>query len=359
MSIDGILRQCILCITNTRLSDVQGAQSALPVKAGGLGIRSAFHLAPSAYLSAFSASAQLQALILSLPSVPLSRHEEFAITAWTSLSSVSSPPQPYPAKQKIWDKAVVEVELARLLANPTSRARLLAVSAEHSGDWLNALPVSSCGLRLSDEAVRVAVGLRLGATLCSPHQCPCGSEVDSLGTHGLSCRKSSARIQRHNALNDIIHRALVGAGVPSIKEPPGMLPSDGKRPDGVTQIPWASGRCLVWDVTVADTLAPSYASLSSTSAGKAAERAAANKVQKYSAFSTTYDFQPIALETLGPFDPSASLFLSQLGKRLASATGDPRETSFLFQRLSVTLQRFNSVAFNETFASAFIDADDR
>ena len=253
----------------------------------------------------------------------------------------------------------MEVELARLLANSTSRARLLAVSAEHSGDWLNALPVSSCGLRLSGEAVRVAVGLRLGATLCAPHQCPCGSDVDSLGTHGLSCRKSSARIQRHNALNDIIHRALVRAGVPSIKKPPGMLRSNGKRPDGVTQILWASGRCLVWDVTVEDTLAPSYASLSSTSAGKAAERAAQNKVQKYSAFSLTHDFQPIALETLDPFDPSASLFLSQLGKRQASATGDPRETSFRFQRLFVTLQRFNSVAFNETFASAFIDADDR
>src|SRR6201996_7829045 len=359
MSIDGILRQCVSRITNTGLSDDQWAQAALPVKAGGLGIRSASRLAPSAYLSAFSASAQLQALILALPSVPLSHHEESALAVWTSLSAVSSPPQPFPTKQKIWDKAVVEAESTRLLASQTNRARLLAVSAEHSSDWLNALPVSSCGLRLSDEAIRVAVGLRLGATLCLPHQCPCGSEVDSLGTHGLSCRRSSARIQRHNALNDIIHRALVRAGVPSIKEPPGMLRSDGKRPDGVTQIPWASGRCLVWDVTVADTLAPSYASLSSTSASKAAERAAANKVQKYSAFFPIYDFQPIALETLGPFDSSALLFFSQLGKRLASATGNPRETSFLFQRLSVTLQRFNCIAFSETFSSGFTDADDR
>ena len=114
----------------------------------------------------------------------------------------------------------------------------------------------------------------------------------------------------------------------------------------------------MWDVTVADTLAPSYASFSSTSAGKAAERAASNKVQKYSAFSPTYDFQPIALETLGPFDSSALLFFSQLGKRLASATGDPRET-FLFQRLSVILQSFNCIAFSETFSSCFTDADDR
>ena len=46
------------------------------------------------------------------------------------------------------------------------RARLLAVAAAHSGDWLNAVPISACGLRLNDEAIRVAVGLRLGSENC-------------------------------------------------------------------------------------------------------------------------------------------------------------------------------------------------
>jgi len=34
------------------------------------------------------------------------------------------------------------------------KARLLAVSSPHAGDWLHALPVTAVGLRLSDEAVR-------------------------------------------------------------------------------------------------------------------------------------------------------------------------------------------------------------
>ena len=41
-------------------------------------------------------------------------------------------------------------------------ASFLAATARHSGDWLFALPIASCGLKLDDEAVRVAVGLRLG-----------------------------------------------------------------------------------------------------------------------------------------------------------------------------------------------------
>ena len=50
--------------------------------------------------------------------------------------------------------------------NDYHRARLTAVKAPHSGDWLNALPITSCGLRMEDDAIRVAVGLHLGARLC-------------------------------------------------------------------------------------------------------------------------------------------------------------------------------------------------
>ena len=45
---------------------------------------------------------------------------------------------------------------------------IIAVSAPLSGDWLHALPISSCGLRLDDEAFRVALELHLGVRLCEP-----------------------------------------------------------------------------------------------------------------------------------------------------------------------------------------------
>ena len=49
-----------------------------------------------------------------------------------------------------------------------NKARLLAVTAPHCGDWLLALPISFCGLRLDDEAVRVSVGLRLDCKIGEP-----------------------------------------------------------------------------------------------------------------------------------------------------------------------------------------------
>ena len=188
------------------------------------------------------------------------------------------------SKQTTWDKPYIDRDKAAVLDSaPDShhRARLLAVAAPHAGDWLHALPISSCGLRLDDEAIRVAVGLRLGLNICQLHPCPCGTQVDARGTHGLSCKLSSGRMARHHQINDLIWRALSRAGIPSSKEPSGLSRTDGKRPDGMTLIPWQAGRNLLWDVTVVDTLAASHLPSTSRQMGGAAESAGEKKDAKY------------------------------------------------------------------------------
>ena len=94
---------------------------------------------------------------------------------------------------------------------------------------------------MEGKAIRVAVGLRLGVDLCHPHRCPCGSTVDAKGIHGLSCKLAAGRMPRHQALNDLIRRAFANARVLSTKEQSGMSRTDGKRPDGLTLIPWQGG----------------------------------------------------------------------------------------------------------------------
>ena len=47
------------------------------------------------------------------------------------------------------------------------------------------------------------------------------------------------------------------------------------------------------------------------------------------------------MESLGPINCSAVSVLGGLGRRIAEVSGETRECSFLFQRLSVLIQRFN------------------
>jgi len=146
--------------------------------------------------------------------------------------------------------------------------------APHSGDWLLALPITSCGLRLDDEAVRVAVGARIGLSLCVPHKCSCGAEVDAEIPRAMVCKKAPGRMARHHALNDIVSRAFISAGIPASKEPAGLCTQDGKRPGGLSLILWQNGKLLAWDVTMASTLAESCGGGSERiwCSGRAAER---------------------------------------------------------------------------------------
>src|SRR5207245_3067981 len=137
------------------------------------------------------------------------------------------------------------------------------------------------GLRMSDEEIRIKAGLRLGTTLCSPHTCPCGVQVDARGCHGLSCRRSAGRQLRHRLISDIVWRALIRAGVAATREPQGLIAGSPLRPDGATIIPWARGKCLAWDATTPDTVAQSHLLSSSLRAGAAADSAARSNVPKY------------------------------------------------------------------------------
>jgi len=57
--------------------------------------------------------------------------------------------------------------------------------------------------------------------------------------------------------------------------------TDGKRPDGLTLVPWQSSKSLCWDVTVICPLTESYVSGAAREAGAAAEVAATRKEEKY------------------------------------------------------------------------------
>ena len=97
-------------------------------------------------------------------------------------------------------------------------------------------------------------------------------------------------------------------------------------------------------------MAPSYAAISSVSAGLVAEQLSARKLAKYSELAINNNFFVlIAMESFGPVCAEALIFLSELGRRISVVTGDMRETTFLFQRLFIAIQRFNCILFKSSF----------
>jgi len=64
--------------------------------------------------------------------------------------------------------------------------------------------------------------------------------------------------------------------------------------------------------------------------------------------SVYYLFAPIANETLGPLNTSACQLFGNLGRKISSSAGDDREGAFLFQRVSVLVQRFNAVLLHDS-----------
>jgi len=100
-------------------------------------------------------------------------------------------------------------------------------------------------------------------------------------------------------------------------------------------IPWRGGRPLAWDVTVCTTVAVSYLTVVSHTAGAVAEQAGDSKCSKYAELSSTHEFQPVAVESHGPLSDTTASCLEELDSKITDRSGKPLEAQFLFQSVSV------------------------
>ena len=188
----------------------------------------------------------------------------------------------------------------------------------------------------------MAAGLRLGLKLVESHRCPCGTVVTRDARHKLSCALSaSGREARHEAINDLISRALRQADVANAREPAGLSTREDFRPDGVTTGSWSRGKRLIWDASVKDVFATSYRTVAKTP-GAVAARGEAEKRTKYQKLLSELDFVPVALESSGVWSAAGKDWVREIGRRIAFRTGNKEARAFLMRRISIEVQRGNA-----------------
>jgi len=83
--------------------------------------------------------------------------------------------------------------------------------------------------------------------------------------------------------------------------------------------------------------------------------AASRKEEKYVDLGARYIFESIVVETLGVFNASARHLLDDLGWMISVNSGEARETSYLYQRISVLVQRFNAVLLHDSLPAGTED----
>ena len=88
---------------------------------------------------------------------------------WSQIVLSSLPPEDHASKQRAWNVPAVTRDWHCRWDHATcdlDKARLMVIISQHGSDWLFALPVSVCGLPLSNYAKRIGVGLIGLVSIC-------------------------------------------------------------------------------------------------------------------------------------------------------------------------------------------------
>jgi hypothetical protein len=99
-----------------------------------------------------------------------------------------------------------------------------------------------------------------------------------------------------------------------------------------------------------DTLADSYVLKTFEVSGFAADMACKRKHSKCSSIiSSNYIFKGLAFETLGAWCKETIDFINVIGDRLIAESGYSKSKKFLFERISLAIQRRNAASIRGTF----------
>ena len=245
------------------------------------------------------------------------------------------------------DKATFK-ELLDSSPSPCDLARLQAVSARNTSDWIVATPSTGQGLRLDGEEVQALVKTRLGlppaaeGSMCA--LCP-GKALDTVGHHALTCRRGPDVTHRHNLVRNTLFNTCRRALLNPILEQGAGLDETGSltRPADILIPTWSMGKSGAIDVTIAHPLNHTFLDGASAASVDCLEAAELRKHQENDPKCAELGWQclPIAATPYGSWGPESSKTLCRIAGRLAvQLKQKPAQARReLFVRLGLVLAR--------------------
>jgi hypothetical protein len=301
---DKAVIQAVQDVIGAPLDEKATVQCWLPIKLGGLGLRSAARVSPIAFVAGACDVSQTyerlqgkplgkdlefedarkklaETLSTEIPVTKLTQHE---LTILWDLRCASQ-----------WKEGVSEVVSARQLS--------LKGNDGGSNAWLLLEPAQEAAFE-SDEFA-AALRFTLGLTVFSAGRCPdCHKDSDAMGMHALNCQFGSDRNVRHNRLYTSFVNFAEKCGLAPVTE----MPVPNAR-DVVVDVleQGAEMRPCALDFGVVNPCSKHYLPVSSLFAGSAANKYAEDKIAKEKTVCTEarWDFVPMVVEVYGCWDQRA------------------------------------------------------
>jgi hypothetical protein len=253
-------------------------------------------------------------------------------------------------KQKILSDHIDQTTKLSLLtsSSPPHRSRLRSLSGSHALEWLNVVPSTNLGFKLTNQQFQALIAWVLGQKINFPSICNCGLPLDPLGIHATTCKISGDLIARHNSVRDCIEVFVKECGFTAELEKAGVLGDvkDKRRPADVYIYNYSLNKDYCLDVAVTSPTQDKYLDKSSEVDGYAASDYHSFKFRKYSeqVEAEGHVYLPIVVETYGRWSASALDFFQTLARKYSDKQGVPRSyaTSLIFRKLSFALQSRNA-----------------
>ena len=331
------------------LDSTARTQAFLPVKRGGVGLRSAQQHCSAAFIASNISSRRIVDQILPAEVTRRSVTGAFSLLqTYTGNASYTSEELLPPNSDQHSLSREIDANFSDILlskASPRDSARLHSLNLPHAGDFLDATPSPSLGLHMDTRSFSVALGYRLGLPLLKPGECRatnCDNPNDALGDHAMHCRDDNGlKARRHDQLRDSIFKEAQHASLDPKKEMPGLILNSQSRPADVFIPNWIDGRKMAFDVSV---ISPTQEAVLHRAADSAA---AANEMRKSSKNRNHFDncraegitFQPLVVDTFGGWDKDAVKLLKDIARRWAENDAVAINN---FSSVSVALQRGNA-----------------